>query len=237
MKRLVILGFKPGIYRGIIAELNTNLEDFTVKSSDVEILKAYNVANNIEELKEVLKDISNSEYKVDKYMVGYEGEISQGSLGESFNYEKHGHLMIRLIETIKEKVDREMEDILDKFRKKYKNFNDVEDIKRMYSDLIEIAETFFPMLKDVHQAITPITDRDFLDINIEIYNMLYTKSKGLKYGKEKVEEILNDEFMNKLLKYKMKKYGDEILRDIGMEVIGETQDGYIISETIPRKLN
>ena len=74
----------------------------------------------------------------------------------------------------------------------------------------------------------PQTDRDFLDLSIEMYKLLYAKAYNMNYADEKINDVvLKDPFMDLMLKYKFNYYGHEIFGTYGFNILDRSENGNI----------
>ena len=103
----------------------------------------------------------------------------------------------------------------------------------IYGRIHEILLDFFPefgnfKLEKVKPE--PWSDRDYLDVNIEIYLFLISRLHGVEYATITNRDgiILKDQFLNVLIEDKVKKYGADILRNLGLNVLDVTEKGFLI---------
>lgn len=110
------------------------------------------------------------------------------------------------------------------------------DIKMLFSYLMKLSKVLFPNIDLPFDTNKEMTDREYLDICIEAYQALYFlfAGKALDYRDltdyERFKVFQDDKLMNLLLTYKMEKYGKEILNNLGFEMVGKVEQGYIIRD-------
>ena len=84
-----------------------------------------------------------------------------------------------------------------------------------------------------------ITDRDIIEIVFEKALLLYCILSGNKYEEltaNSYEEIFKKiPLINHIAKYKLEKFGSEIFREMGLEIIDITEKGIIIKEAERRE--
>ena len=84
-----------------------------------------------------------------------------------------------------------------------------------------------------------ITDRDITEIVFEKALLLYCILSGNKYEEltaSSYEEIFKKiPLINHIAKYKLEKFGSEIFREMGLEIIDITEKGIIIKEAERRE--
>ena len=106
-----------------------------------------------------------------------------------------------------------------------------EDITIIFNTLNDFLNCYFPKFYNFKEKFKPVTDRDFLDLSIEMYSFIYCQLYDLEYKEaENQLELIEDPFLSSLLNYKMVKYGAEIFSNLGMEIVGKNKEGYIVRE-------
>lgn len=104
-----------------------------------------------------------------------------------------------------------------------------EDITIIFNTLNDFLNCYFPKFYNFKEKFKPVTDRDFLDLSIEMYSFIYCQLYDLEYKEaENQLELMEDPFLSSLLNYKMVKYGAEIFSNLGMEIVGKNKEGYIV---------
>lgn len=105
------------------------------------------------------------------------------------------------------------------------------DIKVIFNTIINFLDCYFPKFYNFKAQFIPNSDRDYLDLSIEMYSFIYCKLYDLDYKEaEKQLGLIEDPFLSSLLNYKMVKYGAEIFSNLGMEIVGKNKEGYIVRE-------
>lgn len=105
------------------------------------------------------------------------------------------------------------------------------DINRFYGIVDSYLKT---MLKFNYPVdLKECTERDILDITIEGYSILWCLLNNRDYGtitqtQEGRDFILSSKVLSTLYDYKMLKYGQECLEEIGLEIVDITKKGFLV---------
>ena len=221
-----LAGMANGKYKIIVGLYKQDYKDCkTLVSEDCE---------SIEEIELRLKDISRK-IVIESFVFIY-GEFTDTHIvKDGFDFYRDGPLVLNKFEKLVEKQKSKQELLTNSLEDLNKKFDSI-DTKLVYQELINILKIYYPVMvkEPIPEALQAETDRDFLDLSIEMFSLLYAKVHNLEYGENIYpKEVENHPFMIKLLKYKMKHYGKEIFKSLGMEIVGTSKDGHIIREEIP----
>lgn len=89
------------------------------------------------------------------------------------------------------------------------------------------------------KEIKPISDREITEIALEKAVILYCILSGIKYEKLSKKDysamLKNIPLINHIAKYKLDNFASEILEELGLEMIGKTENGFIIKEMESKK--
>ena len=146
------------------------------------------------------------------------GGISESGLfKEPFKMEKHFNILAVAMEKLKEKA---LNNPLKQELKKLENEFKAVDTRKIFSKLSEILKKYFVEVGDLPEKMQPQTDRDFLDLSIEMYKLLYAKAYNMNYADDKIDDVVVKEpFMDLLLEYKFNYYGHEIFGTYGFNIV------------------
>ena len=163
--------------------------------------------------------------KAEEYIIML-GDISEkGSFKEPFTIKKHFNILIKALEKMEEKA------ILKPLKQELKNLENefkTVDTRKIFSKLSEILKKYFVEVAGLPEKMQPQTDRDFLDLSIEMYKLLYAKAYNMNYADEKINDVvLKEPFMDLMLKYKFNYYGHEIFGTYGFNILDRSENGNI----------
>lgn len=108
--------------------------------------------------------------------------------------------------------------------------------EKFFNYLMGLSKILFPNIPLPFENDSNMSDRDYLDINIEAYQALYflfagrTKDYENLTDFERFKIFKDDKLMHLLLTYKIEKYGNEIFKSLGMEIVDKVDNGYIIRD-------
>lgn len=215
LKKYIVLDFtKQEQHKFIIAS-----------SKDKRTLKIIYIAlfENLETLETLLKVAEQQ--KAEEYIIMFDGMSEKGSFKEPFTMKKHFNILIKALEKMEEKA------ILKPLKQELKNLeNDFKTVntRKIFSKLSEILKKYFVAVADLPEKMQPQTDRDFLDLSIEMYKLLYAKAYNMNYADEKINDVvLKEPFMDLMLKYKFNYYGHEIFGTYGFNILDRSENGNI----------
>ena len=176
-------------------------QKFIIASSkDKRTLKIIYIAffEDLEALETLLKVAEQQ--KAEEYIIMFGGMSEKGSFKEPFTTEKHFNILIKALEKLEEKA------ILNPLKQDLKNLEnefDTMDTRKIFSKLLEILKKYFITFKELPEKMQPQTDKDFLDLSIEIYKLLYAKAYKTNYTSNKInDDVIKEPFMVLLLEYK-----------------------------------
>lgn len=177
-----------------------------------------------EKLEELLKIAE--EHKAEGFIIMF-GDISEsGIFNKPFTMDKHFNTLVEVVEKVKEQVkernplNKELENLINEFK--------TVDTKKIFIRLSEILKKYFPQFAELPEKMQPQTDRDFLDLSIEIYKLLYSKVHFIDYESDKIDNaVMKEPFMNLLLEYKFNYYGHEIFGAYGFNIVDRLENGNI----------
>lgn len=178
---------------------------------------------DLETLENLLKVAENK--KAEGYIIMF-GDVSESGLfKEPFKLEKHFNILAVAMENIKEKA---LSNPLKQELKKLENEFKVINTRKIFFKLSEILKKYFVAVADLPEKMRPQTDRDFLDLSIEMYKLLYAKAYNMNYADEKINDVvLKEPFMDLMLKYKFNYYGHEIFGTCGFNILDRSENGNI----------
>ena len=165
------------------------------------------------------------EHKPTNFIIMY-GCISEcGSFDEPFITDKHFDILAEAVERVsKRKGDNLLKETLKNLGNEFKEI----DTRKVFARLSEIIKEFFPELENLPESMQPVTDRDYLDLSIELYKLLYSRAYMINYNSEEVDQAtLKEPFMDKLLEYKFDYYGHEIFGNYGFNIMDRLENGNI----------
>ncbi len=222
----VIAGTKKGIYKIVIGEHTTDYKNSKVLFSQD--------CKNLDDLAVGLKDISRK-FVIETFALMYGEYHTLEDFEDGFDFDKNGAFIIGEFEKLKEKYDNKKNFLSNSLESLNERFDAIVP-QEVYKELTKLFKVYLPMMGQISEVITLETDRDYLDVSIEMFSILYAKVYDLEYGVDIYpKEVENHPFMTKLLKYKMKHYGKEIFGSLGMEIVGKSKDGFIVREQVPNK--
>ena len=164
-------------------------------------------------------------YKPTNFIIMY-GCISEcGSFEEPFTIEKHFDILAEAVERVdKRKDSNPLKEILKNLADEFKEI----DTRKVFARLSEIIKEFFPELENLPESMQPVTDRDYLDLSIELYKLLYSRAYFMDYQSDDIDTATMEEpLINKLLEYKFNHYGHEIFGNYGFNIIDRLENGMI----------
>ena len=164
-------------------------------------------------------------YKPTNFIIMY-GCISEcGSFEEPFTIEKHFDILAEAVERVdKRKDSNPLKEILKNLGNEFKEI----DTRKVFARLSEIIKEFFPEFKNLPESMQPVTDRDYLDLAIELYKLLYSKAYMIDYDSKELDTAtLKEPLMDKLLEYKFDYYGHEIFGNYGFNIVDRLKNGNI----------
>lgn len=201
-------------------------QKFIIASSkDKRTLKIIYIAffEDLETLENLLKVAEQQ--KAEEYIIMFGGISESGLFKEPFKMEKHFNILAVAMEKLKEKalnnpLKQELKDLENEFK--------AVDTRKIFSKLSEILKKYFVAVADLPEKMQPQTDRDFLDLSIEMYKLLYAKAYNMNYADEKINDVvLKEPFMDLMLKYKFNYYGHEIFGTYGFNILDRSENGNI----------
>lgn len=154
------------------------------------------------------------------------GCISEcGSFDEPFITDKHFDILAEAVERVSKRKDSNpLKEILKNLGNEFKEI----DTRKVFTRLSEIIKEFFPELENLPESMQPVTDRDYLDLSIELYKLLYSKAYMMNYDSEEVDKAtMKEPLMDKLLEYKLDYYGHEIFGNYGFNIVDRLENGMI----------
>lgn len=194
-----------------------------------ENLKAIYTADfkDLETLEALLKVAEQQ--KAEGYIIMFGGISESGLFKEPFKMEKHFNILAVAMEKLKEKA---LNNPLKQELKNLENEFKAVDTRKIFSKLSEILKKYFVEVAGLPEKMQPQTDRDFLDLSIEMYKLLYAKAYNMNYADDKIDDVVMKEpFMDLLLEYKFNYYGHEIFGTYGFNIVDRLENGNIkISE-------
>lgn len=178
---------------------------------------------DVEKLEELLNIAEG--HKPTNFIIMY-GYISEcGSFNEPFTVDKHFNILVEAVERVSKRKDSNpLKEILKNLGNEFKEI----DTRKVFARLSEIIKEFFPELENLPESMQPVTDRDYLDLSIELYKLLYSKAYMMNYDSEEVDKAtMKEPFMDKLLEYKFDYYGHEIFGNYGFNIVDRLENGMI----------
>ena len=164
-------------------------------------------------------------YKPTNFIIMY-GCISEcGSFEEPFTIEKHFDILAEAVERVdKRKDSNPLKEILKNLGNEFKEI----DTRKVFARLSEIIKEFFPEFKNLPESMQPVTDRDYLDLSIELYKLLYSRAYFMDYQSDDIDTATMEEpLINKLLEYKFNHYGHEIFGNYGFNIMDRLENGMV----------
>lgn len=164
-------------------------------------------------------------HKPTNFIIMY-GCISEcGSFDEPFITDKHFDILAEAVERVSKRKDSNpLKEILKNLGNEFKEI----DTRKVFTRLSEIIKEFFPELENLPESMQPVTDRDYLDLSIELYKLLYSKAYMMNYDSEEVDKAtMKEPLMDKLLEYKLDYYGHEIFGNYGFNIVDRLENGMI----------
>ena len=201
---------------------NFMIADFTDQNKPKKIYGA--LFKSAEDLKENL--LKAQELKAMGYVVMFREISSCDIFNEPFNYEKHFDKLYKVVKEVEESYikNNPLKKVLKNLADEFKEI----DTRKVFARLSEIIKEFFPELENLPESMQPVTDRDYLDLSIELYKLLYSKAYMINYNSEEVDQAtLKEPFMDKLLEYKFDYYGHEIFGNYGFNIMDRLENGNI----------
>lgn len=201
-------------------------QKFIIASSkDKRTLKIIYIAffEDLETLENLLKVAEQQ--KAEEYIIMFGGISESGLFKEPFKMEKHFNILAVAMEKLKEKalnnpLKQELKDLENEFK--------AVDTRKIFFKLSEILKKYLVAVAGLPEKMQPQTDRDFLDLSIEIYKLLYAKAHNMNYADDKIDDIVMKEpFMDLLLEYKFNYYGHEIFGAYGFNIMDRLENGNI----------
>lgn len=197
------------------------IADLKNKKSPKNIYKAD--FKDLETLETLLKVAEQQ--KAEGYIIMFGGISESGLFKEPFKMEKHFNILAVAMEKLKEKalnnpLKQELKDLENEFK--------AVDTRKIFFKLSEILKKYLVAVAGLPEKMQPQTDRDFLDLSIEIYKLLYAKAHNMNYADDKIDDIVMKEpFMDLLLEYKFNYYGHEIFGAYGFNIMDRLENGNI----------
>ena len=197
------------------------IADLKNKKSPKNIYKAD--FKDLETLETLLKVAEQQ--KAEEYIIMFGGISESGLFKEPFKMEKHFNILAVAMEKLKEKalnnpLKQELKDLENEFK--------AVDTRKIFFKLSEILKKYLVAVAGLPEKMQPQTDRDFLDLSIEIYKLLYAKAHNMNYADDKIDDIVMKEpFMDLLLEYKFNYYGHEIFGAYGFNIMDRLENGNI----------
>ena len=201
---------------------NFMIADFTDQNKPKKIYGA--LFKSAEDLKENL--LKAQELKAVGYVVMFREISSCDIFNEPFNYEKHFDKLYKVVKEVEESYikNNPLKKVLKNLADEFKEI----DTRKVFARLSEIIKEFFPELENLPESMQPVTDRDYLDLSIELYKLLYSRAYMINYNSEEVDQAtLKEPFMDKLLEYKFDYYGHEIFGNYGFNIMDRLENGNI----------
>lgn len=178
-----------------------------------------------EELQELLKKAE--QYEPKGFIVSMGDLTDMKRIEEPFTMDKHFDLFTECLNNVNELViKRRIENELDKLDIEIKAV----DPEEIFIKLSKIVNTFFPEMRGIAESMQPVTDREFIDLSLEVYKMLYSYAHGIDYKSEKEKtfnKIWNKPFITLLTEYKFDHFGEEIFKEKGLEIIERLENGTV----------
>ncbi len=216
-----------GLKKYIILDITgQEQQKFIIASSkDKRTLKIIYIAffEDLETLENLLKVAEQQ--KAEEYIIMFGGISESGLFKEPFKMEKHFNILAVAMEKLKEKalnnpLKQELKDLENEFK--------AVDTRKIFFKLSEILKKYLVAVAGLPEKMQPQTDRDFLDLSIEIYKLLYAKAHNMNYADDKIDDIVMKEpFMDLLLEYKFNNYGHEIFGAYGFNIMDRLENGNI----------
>lgn len=177
-----------------------------------------------EDLKENL--LKAQELKAEGYVVMFREISSCDIFNEPFNYEKHFDKLFKVVKEVEESYIKN-NPLKKALRNLGNEFKEI-DTRKVFARLSEILKEFFPELESLPENMQPVTDRDYLDLSIELYKLLYSKAYFIDYQSDEIDTtIMKEPFMDKLLEYKFDYYGHEIFGNYGFNIVDRLENGMV----------
>lgn len=168
------------------------------------------------------------ELKAEGYIIMLNNIHKAERLGEPFTIEKHFDILQKALNDVKEQSEnkplmRELETIAiqtDPMKI---------DTRKIFLSLKGLMKKFLPLFSELPEQFNPETDRDYLDLSIEMTKLLYCTVYNYDYkNSEEVAELLYDKpLMDLLLRYKGDYYGQQIFGEYGFNIIERMENGDI----------
>ena len=201
---------------------NFMIADFTDQNKPKKIYGA--LFKSAEDLKENL--LKAQELKAVGYVVMFREISSCDIFNEPFNYEKHFDKLYKVVKEVEESYikNNPLKKVLKNLADEFKEI----DTRKVFARLSEIIKEFFPELENLPESMQPVTDRDYLDLSIELYKLLYSRAYFMDYQSDDIDTATMEEpLINKLLEYKFNHYGHEIFGNYGFNIIDRLENGMI----------
>ena len=214
MYKLVIIGLKPGLFKVGITEPTDKV------GIDKEILMS-EIIINFEGVRKFLKRLPKK-FKIEEFLVGYDGIFKRGSFKNSFNYEEHLQILIDTLKALKKEKNPTAENTLSEDLEKFTEDVDKIEPKTLFEKLMFLLNLHNPETKGLVENVIPKTDSEYLGMAIEIYGVLYASGRGIDYT-EKI--ITQNSFIKRLLDYELKDYNGESLQALGLYPIVKKENG------------